>query len=184
MDVSSFEEAAATFRAVLLGVRPDQLHEPTPCEPLDVAQLVARAIGHQNWVRSAIAGIESSRDYPKIDPVEFVTEFDHSTKAMVDELQSDGAMTRTVALAGSLTFPGSDVMILATRNIFQFAWDLARATGQSTDLAPALAGQLLEVSRTHLVPQRGPDGFFGPECPPRADSTTADELAGFLGRPL
>ena len=29
---------------------------------------------------------------------------------------------------------GSHVMVLAARNIFQFAWDLAKATGQSTDL--------------------------------------------------
>ena len=184
MEISSFEQAAATFRTVLLAVRPDQLHEPTPCEPLDVEQLVTRAIGHQNWVRSALAGIAASREYPRVDPAHFVSEFDQSTEAMVDELQSDGAMDRTVALAGSLTFPGSDVLTLATRNIFQFAWDLARATGQSTDLAPELAGQLLDVSRTHLVPQRGPDGFFGPEYRPCIDSTTADELAGFLGREL
>ena len=184
MQTSSFEQAAAAFRAVLLDVRPEQLHEPTPCLPLDVEQLVTKAIGHQDWVRNALAGVETSRDYPSIDPADFVTAFDRSTAAMVAELDSDGAMDRTVALAAGLTFPGSDVLILATRNLLQYTWDLARATGQSTDLAPDLAKELLEVSRTHLVPQRGPGGFFGPEHPPLVGSTAADELAGFLGREL
>lgn len=184
MSTSSFELSAATFRAVLLEMRLEQLHEPTPCLPLDVEQLVIKAIGHQEWVRNALAGVETSRDYPSIDPSEFVASFDRSTAAMVDEMNRAGAMDRTVTLAANLTFPGSDVAILATRNIFQYAWDLARATEQSTDLAPDLARELLEVSRTHLVPQRGPDGFFGPEYPPLADSTAADELAGFLGREL
>jgi uncharacterized protein (TIGR03086 family) len=180
----SFERSAATFRAVLLEVRPEQLHEPTPCLPLDVEQLVVKAIGHQAWVRHALAGIETSRDYPAIDPAEFVASFDRSTAAMIEDLNQPGAMVRTVTLAAGLTFPGSDIAILATRNIFQYGWDLARAINQSTDLAPNLARELLEVSRTHLVRQRGPNGFFGPECPPPADSTPADALAGFLGREL
>lgn len=65
-------------------------------------QLVSRAIGHQNWARNAIAGVETSRDYPRVDPADFVDAFDHSTRAMVFELKSDGAMDRVVALAGFL----------------------------------------------------------------------------------
>jgi uncharacterized protein (TIGR03086 family) len=121
-------------------------------------------------------------EYPGLDPGDYVTAFDRSTAAIVAELQSDGAMSRTVTLAAPLTFPGSDVMILAARNIFQYAWDLARATGQDTNLAPDVAGELLTLSRTHLVPQRGPGGFFGPEFVPGDGASVADTLAGFLGR--
>ena len=72
--------------------------------------------------------------------------------------------------------------VLAARNIFQFAWDLAVATGQSSDLVPAVATELLEISRTRLVPQRGPNGFFGPESVPLAGAPVATVLAGYLGR--
>lgn len=72
--------------------------------------------------------------------------------------------------------------LAAARNIFQFGWDLAVGTGQSTDLAPDVAAELLEVSRTRLVPQRGPGGFFGPEFVPPAGSPIATVLAGYLGR--
>ncbi len=108
--------------------------------------------------------------------------FESSTNSMGAELRGDGAMDRTVTLAAGLTFPGSDVAVLAARNIFQFGWDLAVATDQSHDLAPDLATELLEISRVRLVPQRGPGGFFGREFVPPAGAPVATVLAGYLGR--
>jgi uncharacterized protein (TIGR03086 family) len=180
--VELFEAAAQEFRAVMGMVDPEQHHLPTPCAPLDVRQLISRAIGHQNWVRSAIHGHASPPDYPPIDPDVWLDAFDESTAAMLDELRSDDAMTRSVTLAAGLTFSGEEVALLAARNIFQFAWDLATATGQNADLAPEVATELLKISRTRLVPQRRPGGFFGPEFVPATGSPTATVLAGFLGR--
>ena len=176
------EKAAAVFRSVLVDVRADQLKLPTPCAPLNVAQLVEKAIGHQDWLRRALQGQQVPPEYPHVDPSHYVDAFDRSTAAMLAELQAPGAMSRTVALAPSVTFSGYDVMVLAARNVFQFAWDLARATGQDTDLAPEVASELLTLSRTRLVPQRGPGGFFGPEFAPGDGASVADVLAGFLGR--
>jgi hypothetical protein len=62
-------------------------------------------------------------------------------------------MTRAVAPAAGLMFSGHDVMILASRNVFQYAWDLALGTGQSTDLAGA--GLLALTSRRPPTPARG-----------------------------
>lgn len=182
--VRLFERSAATFRDVLQGVRPGHHHLPTPCEPLDVAELVVKAIGHQDWTRSAIEGLSGPPTYPHIDPQDWPTSFDRSADAMVATLSEPEVMERTVTLAAGLTFPGRDVGMLAARNTFQFAWDLATATGQDTDLSPALAAELLEISRTHLVPQRGPNGFFGPEHVPSTGAPTATVLAGYLGRPV
>jgi uncharacterized protein (TIGR03086 family) len=180
--IELFMNAAETFRCVLARVRPEQHHDPTPCDPLDVSELVARAVGHQNWVRSRIAGRSDTASYPPIDPEAWTRAFDDSTGAMLATLRDHGALDRTVTLAAGLTLPGSDVAVLAARNIFQFAWDLAVATEQSPNLAPNVATELLEISRTRLVPQRGPDGFFGPEFVPPAGAPTATVLAGYLGR--
>ena len=45
----------------------------------------------------------------------------------------------------------------------QHAWELARATGQPTDLDPEIAGQLLQFA-TGAIPDafRGPDGVARP----------------------
>lgn len=180
--IDQFERAAATFRSVLDEVRPEHHHLPTPCNPLDVTELVAKAVGHQNWVRRAIHGDSTPAAYPPIEPAAWVATLDESTASMVAELNSNGAMERPVTLAAGLTFTGSEVALLAARNIFQFAWDLATATGQNTDLTPELADELLQISRTQLVPQRGPGGFFGPEIVPAAGAPVATVLAGYLGR--
>lgn len=180
--IDLFERSAATFRSVLGDVGAQHHKLPTPCDPLDVSELIARAVGHQNWVRFAIHGESTSRDYPPIAPDEWMAAFDDSTASMIAELNSAGALERPVTLAAGLVFSGSDVAVLAARNIFQFAWDLAVGTGHDTDLSPELATELLEISRTHLIPQRGPNGFFGPEFVPAAGSPVATVLAGYLGR--
>lgn len=182
--VRLFERSADAFGAALAALRPEQFHVLTPCEPLDVSGLVARAVGHQNWVRNRIAGRADPPSYDPIEPGDWTSAFDQSTRSMVAVLQEAGAMDRAVELAAGLTFSGSDVGLLAARNIFQFAWDLSVATGQVQDIAPDVADELLEISRSRLVPQRGPDGFFGPEFIPAAGAPRATVLAGYLGRPV
>lgn len=182
--IDLLRRSASTFRGVLDGVRPEHHHLATPCEPLDVAELVVKAIGHQDWTRSAIEGHSGPPSYPHINPPDWTARFDQSADAMAATLSEPDTMRRTVTLAAGLTLAGHDVGLVAARNTFQFAWDLATATDQNADLNPALAVELLEISRTHLVPQRGPNGFFGPEHVPPAGAPTATILAGYLGRPV
>jgi hypothetical protein len=59
-----FEQCAAVFRSVLVNVRSDQLEDPTPCLPINVAQLGEKGIGHQNWVLAALQGREGGPVYP------------------------------------------------------------------------------------------------------------------------
>ncbi len=83
------------------------------------------------------------------------------------------------------TMPGSVVIGMATTDAFVHGWDLASATGQSTDLDPALSAALLERSKTFIQPSfRGPDGTapFGPAVDVADSAPMADQLAGFLGR--
>ena len=81
--------------------------------------------------------------------------------------------------------PAGAVMGLAMNDTFTHGWDLAKATGQSTDIAPQLAAQILEQARASIHDAfRGEDGAapFGVEqdCPEGASA--ADQLAAFLGR--
>lgn len=177
-----FERAASAFRFVLTGVGDAHLDRPTPCEPLSVAELVPRAIGHQTWVRRRMQGRTEAATYPPIERRRWVNTFDDSTTGLLIVLDDQAALDRPVELAEGLVFSGGDVGVLAARNIFQFAWDLAVATDQDPDLSPDVAAELLEISRNRLVPQRGPNGFFGPEHVPPAGAPTATVLAGYLGR--
>lgn len=63
---------------------------------------------------------------------------------------------------------------------------MAECTGQSTDLDPELAAQLLEGSKGSIGDTaRGPDDSgmpFGPEQKAPEGANNADKLAAFLGR--
>lgn len=61
---------------------------------------------------------------------------------------------------------------------------LAKATGQNTNLAPELAGQLLIGAEHAISPAfRSPEGNpFGEEQPAPTGANNADQLAAFLGR--
>ena len=64
-------------------------------------------------------------------------------------------------------------------------WDLAKATGQPSDLNPELASQVLDNAKKAIPDTfRGPDGKapFGPALDAPAGAPPADQLAAFLGR--
>jgi uncharacterized protein (TIGR03086 family) len=61
-------------------------------------------------------------------------------------------------------------------------WDLAKATGQDTDLAPDLFGAALAMSQQRMTGMDRTTMPFKDEVPVPADAPAADRLAGFLGR--
>jgi hypothetical protein len=65
-------------------------------------------------------------------------------------------------------------------------WDIAKATGQPTDLDPEVGQLALDWGRENLKPEfRGDEASgrsFGPEVAVAADAPLYDRLAGFFGR--
>jgi uncharacterized protein (TIGR03086 family) len=82
------------------------------------------------------------------------------------------------------SMPGAAFIGLATTDTFTHGWDLAKATGQDTNLSPELASQLLVGARAFIQDSlRSPAGNpFGLEQQPPAGASNADQLAAFLGR--
>ena len=79
--------------------------------------------------------------------------------------------------------PGQVFIGMRTSDVLTHAWDLATATGQSTDLDPELAAEQLAAVHAFVGPQfRGPGMPFGDEQPCASERAPADQLAAFLGR--
>lgn len=85
---------------------------------------------------------------------------------------------------GSQEAPGAFVAQMLVNEQLTHSWDLARATGQHTDLAPATAERALPAARAFYgdVPRTATTYRF--EQPVPADATAADRLAAYLGRDL
>ena len=177
------DQAIAATRSVIVNVRPDQLDDPTPCESWKVRDLINHTIGSQVFFVGALGGTppEGGPDYASGD---FVAAYDTATSAAVEAFAQEGVADKTFTLPfGEL--PGSAVGNILATDTFTHGWDLAKATGQSTDLDPDLAVALLHGARNVILDgARGGDGSapFGALQEAPDGCTRADELAAFLGR--
>jgi uncharacterized protein (TIGR03086 family) len=187
----STDDLAAAFastRAVLAAVTPEQYDAKTPCESWDVRAVINHIVGGSHWfAATARAGQPpSGGEPPDFTQRDVLAAFDEGIAASVAAFGDPQVAAKIVTLPFG-EMPGAAFMRIATVDTFAHGWDLARATGQSSDLNPPLARVLLEGVRQMLPDSlRGPDGVspFGPVVEVSASAPAADQLAGFLGRRL
>jgi uncharacterized protein (TIGR03086 family) len=183
MSTEVLEQAVATTRGVLANVTSDQYDMTTPCASWDVRALVNHVVGGTHFYVAALTGTAWSpdTDYTADD---HRRAYDEGASAAIAAFGAPGAMEQMVELPFA-TLPGAVFVGIASTDQFTHAWDLARATGQDTDLAPGFAQQLLDNARTTLPDEvRGAEGvaLFGAQQDAGANTSNADRLAAFLGR--
>lgn len=165
-------------------IRPDQTGLPTPCADWDVRELVSHII-NKDLPNFAIVARGENADW-QAPPAElgddWKAEFDAGA-AQLMELWESVPVDRMVALPNGQDVP---VRSRADQQIAEFcvhAWDLARATGQPSDLDAEPAEHGLGWSRRMLRPEaRGPGKAFGLEVQVPTFAPVYDRLAGWFGR--
>jgi len=172
--------------AIIVGIRDDQQHLPTPCRSWDVAKLVAHVVQDLAQFTERATGGTPDWSAPVPDAGDDdIDAYRKGAAALVQAWRAAGDLSGTVEMPGmgevAKRFP-------VDQQIAEFAvhgWDLAVATGQSTHLDPEIAETALSWGRTALSPQfRGgeDDGkVFGPEVELAEDAPVYDRLAGFFG---
>lgn len=182
MSTQSLEQAIAATREVLAGVKTDQLDDPTPCSSWKARDLINHIVGGHRFFGAALRGEQPDGEVDDASG-DFVAAFDDVAAQTVAGFSVDGALDKSYTLPFG-EMPGSAFMGLATTDTFVHAWDLAKATGQATDLDPPLAAALLEQAEASIPDAfRGPEGApFGPQQDAPSGATDADRLAAFLGR--
>ena len=114
---------------------------------------------------------------PAFTPDGVVAAFDSGSARAVRAFAADGAMERIMHPPFG-DIPGSVFVGITAGDAFTHGWDLAKATGQPTDLDPEVAAQLLEFEAS--VPLRRP-------ARPRGSGPVRAEAGGsgrcFGGRP-
>ncbi len=156
MSTKPLELAIASTRGVLTGVSADQLDAPTPCAAWKVSELINHIVGGQAFFANGARGQAPSGEDVDYSSGDFVATFDQAAADCLAAFAADGVMEQMLELPFG-QMPGSTFAGLAATDTFTHGWDLAKATGQNTDLAPDLAAQLLEgrAWRSNRVPLRG-----------------------------
>ena len=185
MSTEPLERAVGVAKQVLAGVQPEQLGLPTPCKSWDVSALINHIVGGSFWFGASMEAGESPADdeSPDFASGDFAASYEDGSKQAVAAFGAPGALEKMVKLPFG-EFPGAAFMGLATVDTFTHAWDLAKATGQDTDLDPEFARQLLQQAQG-MIPNevRGDEPMpFGPTLEAGPTACAADELAAFLGR--
>jgi uncharacterized protein (TIGR03086 family) len=186
MSTQGLEQAFATARVVLANVQPNQLDDATPCQSWKVRDVVNHMVFGSQWFGATMDAGESDNpgDESDVSNQDYMAIFDDGSKKSIEAFGRDGALQKTVKLPFG-EFPGAAFMGLAITDQFVHAWDLAKATGQNTDLEPEFAAQLLDSAKATIPDKfRGEDGKmpFGPQQDAPAGASNADQLAAFLGR--
>jgi uncharacterized protein (TIGR03086 family) len=179
--IPRFTAAAAEADRVIAAVRPDQLDDPTPCPPWTVRELVNHIVTGNLFIASIVAGEpppDRSADHLGADPVA-------AYRASVDRLHR--VFAEHDVLSGTYRTPvgegpGALLVNMRFNELVVHAWDVAKATGQSTDLDR----ELVEASLAHLKASphlpRGEGTPFAEAKPVPPDAVPADRLAAFMGR--
>jgi uncharacterized protein (TIGR03086 family) len=182
----ALERACASTATVLGAVRAADFDLPTPCRSWTVEDVINHVIGSAAaYAELAETGVMPAGDADAGSTAgDFGAAFARQAGRVVAGFSAPGAMDKPMEMPfGEL--PGSVCAWIAAGDIFTHGWDLAKATGQASDLDPELA-ELLLAHIGRLLPDalRGPEGQapFGPMVTVADSAPAADRLAAFEGR--
>ena len=179
--IALFERAAAQFARLIAGVRPAQFDDPTPCTDWRVRDLINHVVSGNLLFVSIVAGSpppDRAADHLGGDPL---GAFRGSVAALSDAFATHDVLSHTYETpigAG----PGALLVAMRMDEMVVHGWDLAKATGQSTDLDRELVAQARALFDSVPVIPRGEGKSFGEPTSAPSDATDADRLAAFLGR--
>ena len=181
--IAAHDRALEATTAIVAQVGVDQFDLPTPCPDFDVRTLLNHLIsGNYRFVEFAHGergeAVPALGDYVHDDAL---TPYRESAVAVSEVWHEPGVMDRTVHL------PIGDVpavVALGIHTVEQIAhgWDLARATGQPTELDADLYAVAWERTRMIDDSLRGPGRPFGPAVTAPAGASDTDRLMAWLGR--
>jgi uncharacterized protein (TIGR03086 family) len=180
--VGQLRDAIAIFADVFRNVTPDQMSLPTPSDEWDVRALINHVVLGNTWAAANVRAGSAPRpsgdalgDRPPLDA------FMASADDLLAAFSEPGALERTVTMPFG-EMPAARLATFRWIDLISHAWDLAKATGQNTDLAPEMCETALVISRQLLDGRDRTHAPYKDEVLVPADAHAADRLAGYLGK--
>jgi uncharacterized protein (TIGR03086 family) len=178
------KQANEVFLGVLGNVSPEQMNVPTVNDDWDVRALINHLVAGNLWIAELVKTGDAQRPSGDAigdrDPREA---YAASWQTLVTALEEPGVLGRTVQMPFG-EVPAAAAVALRFSDTIGHAWDLAKATGQETDIAPELCEAALALARQRLEGQPRVAGRFKEEVLVPADACAADRLAAYLGKPV
>jgi uncharacterized protein (TIGR03086 family) len=174
----------ATFdrtHALVAGVRPDQLGEPTPCAEWDVRALLAHVTGVVTNMGLGVSGQDLIPDLAAFElGADPAAQFEAAAATTLAAWKANGLEGEVNVGAGPMP-----AMVAANVNLLDTAthsWDIARATGQDGELPAEVAETALAAAHMVVTDDIRKFAGFTDAQPVGADASPTQQLAAYLGR--
>jgi uncharacterized protein (TIGR03086 family) len=169
------------------GIQPDQLDNPTPCEGWTVRDVLNHITGGAEMF--TIAATEGKVSDEKLGQLmvgdNLGSDYKAAFAAASDRAQqafgAPGVAEKMVTLPFG-EMPAGVAVNFAIFDVTTHAWDLAKGTGQGTDLDPEVLGAALDAAQMMLNDDFRALGLFGQPVPVPDDAPMQDRLAAITGR--
>lgn len=175
--IAALDKSFAHTHGVLLGVRPENLTDPTPCATWTVADLLDHMIGVVSWLGGAAAGAPGGEFTLGPDPA---AQFREKADAALEAWNAPDVMERIIE-AGPGPMPGAVLAGINLVDTTTHAWDLAVALGRPASVPDDVALEALDQGRRIVTPELRV-GRFEPEVPAPVGADPTQRLVAFLGR--
>ena len=180
-NLEDLDRVTAEVAAIVVQVRENQLELPTACSEWNVREVINH-LAHGALIAAAWVTGRAEPDEEDHLGLDVRGGFEATAGEIRVVFGASGFLDRTIETPlGSL--PGRMLVASRINELLVHGWDIADATGQSTDLEPELAEQALAQWKAHLgdSPRPGNGPFAAAKQPPR-NASPADKLTAFLGR--
>jgi uncharacterized protein (TIGR03086 family) len=177
MDPLAFHrDALGVAQRVVDDIDRSHFEMPTPCEAWNVRQVLEHMIGGNR----RIAGDPPAEDDDVIGD-DLSAAYAASAAGAAATFEAAGGLDRTFKLSFG-EVPGDVAVRARATDQLAHAWDLAKATGMSTDLSPALYVTGLELLQHRFATTGRNPVSFAEEQLPLVGASAADRFAAFAGR--
>jgi uncharacterized protein (TIGR03086 family) len=170
---------------IISRIRPGQEGLPTPCSEWNVRALVNHVVQDVQQYTATAGGGTPDRGDGDVIGDDWAGAYGEAARSLLAAWRREGALDETIKTPMG-EFPATWRVGNQIADMVVHGWDIATATGQSTELDPELGELALEWGKENLRPEfRGDEGSgksFGPEVSVSDDAPLHDRLAGFFGR--
>jgi uncharacterized protein (TIGR03086 family) len=184
--IEQLNAVVPTLGALVAGIRPDQLDNPTPCEEFTVRDLLGHFIGNLDRLKDGLSEGEPITDLtpqPEMLGDDPAKTYDAVTAEFDAVIREPGAMDKVITLPAPFgDVPAPVIVGFVAFDFMVHSWDLATATGQQYTPPDDLVAEADAFARQVIAPPMRAPGVFGAEVDPPADATALERLVAFCGR--
>ena len=175
--IDLYGAAAKSTSRIIAGVKASQLGDPTPCDEWNVQALIEHIVGGTGMASGSLSGVGPE---PPPQGATSAAAFEAGAAKVLDSANAPGALDATVpSPLGDM--PGGQFLSAFFMETLVHGWDLAKATGQSTDM-PADLAETCYAMFDPTADEMRKAGVFGPRVQVASDAGTQAKLLAALGR--